>query len=48
MTDQLIFTFPTIKNYSKEDFYVSPSNREAYDFINSFSLKDTPVKRLGE
>ncbi len=36
MTDQLIFTFPTIKNYSKEDFYVSPSNREAYDFINSW------------
>ncbi len=36
MTDQLIFTFPTIKNYLKEDFYVSPSNREAYDFINSW------------
>ena len=36
MTDQLIFTFPTIKNYLKEDFYVSPSNREAYNFINSW------------
>ena len=36
MTDQLIFTFPTVKNYLKEDFYVSPSNREAYDFINSW------------
>ena len=36
MTDQLIFTFPTVKNYLKKDFYVSPSNREAYDFINSW------------
>ena len=36
MTDQLILNFPIIKNYSKEDFYVSPSNKEAYDFIISW------------
>ena len=36
MTDQLILKFPTNKVYLKEDFYVSPSNQEAYDFINSW------------
>ena len=36
MTDQLIFNFPITKNYSKEDFYVSTSNKEAYDFIVSW------------
>ena len=36
MTDQLILNFPIIKNYSKEDFFVSPSNKEAYDFIISW------------
>ena len=33
MTDQLILKFPSNKAYLKEDFYVSPSNQEAYDFI---------------
>ena len=36
MTDQLILKFPTKKAYLKEDFYVSPSNYEAYDIINSW------------
>ena len=36
MNDQLILNFPIIKNYSKEDFYVSASNKEAYDFIVSW------------
>ena len=36
MTDQLIFKFPNYNAYKKEDFYVSPSNQEAYDFINSW------------
>ena len=36
MSDQLILKFPTHQAYKKEDFYVSPSNREAYDFINSW------------
>ena len=36
MNDQLILKFPTNKVYLKEDFYVSPSNFEAYDFINSW------------
>ena len=36
MNDQLIFKFPTYQAYKKEDFYVSPSNQEAYDFINSW------------
>jgi chromosomal replication initiation ATPase DnaA len=36
MTDQLILKFPTKKAYLKEDFYVSPSNYEAYDYINSW------------
>ena len=36
MTDQLILRFPTNKVYLKEDFYVSSSNQEAYDFINSW------------
>ena len=36
MNDQLILKFPSMKAYKKEDFYVSPSNSEAYDFINSW------------
>jgi len=36
MNDQLIFKFPTYQAYKKEDFYVSPSNQEAYDFIASW------------
>mgnify|MGYP006166685695 CR=1 FL=1 len=36
MNDQLILDFPVIKNYLKEDFYVSSSNKEAYDFIVSW------------
>ena len=36
MTDQLILNFPIVKNYSKEDFYVSASNKEAYNFIISW------------
>ena len=36
MNDQLILKFPTQLAYKKEDFYVSPSNQEAYDFINSW------------
>jgi len=36
MSDQLILKFPSHQAYKKEDFYVSPSNKEAYDFINSW------------
>mgnify|MGYP001181333329 CR=1 FL=1 len=36
MSDQLILKFPTHQAYKKDDFYVSPSNQEAYDFINSW------------
>ena len=36
MNDQLIFKFPNQQAYKKEDFYVSSSNKEAYDFINSW------------
>ena len=36
MNDQLILKFPNQQAYKKEDFYVSPSNQEAYDFINSW------------
>ena len=36
MNDQLILKFPSHQAYKKEDFYVSPSNHEAYDFINSW------------
>jgi len=36
MSDQLILKFPSQQAYKKEDFYVSPSNQEAYDFINSW------------
>ena len=36
MSDQLILKFPEHRAYKKEDFYVSPSNHEAYDFINSW------------
>ena len=38
MNDQLILKFPTQQAYKKEDFYVSPSNQEAYDFINSWPM----------
>ena len=36
MNDQLILKFPSKKGYRNEDFYVSSSNKEAYDFINSW------------
>ena len=36
MNNQLILKFPTHHAYKKEDFYVSPSNKEAYDFINNW------------
>ena len=36
MTDQLILKFPNNKIYSKDDFYVSSSNQQAYDFVNSW------------
>ena len=36
MNDQLILKFPPNQIYKKEDFYVSSSNQEAYDFINSW------------
>ena len=36
MSDQLILKFPSQQAYKKEDFYVSPSNHEAYDLINSW------------
>ena len=36
MTDQLIFKFFKNNVFFKEDFYVSSSNKEAYDFINSW------------
>ena len=36
MNDQLILKFPSQQVYKKEDFYVSSSNEEAYDFINSW------------
>ena len=36
MNDQLILKFPTNKIYLKEDYYVSSSNQDAYDFINSW------------
>ena len=36
MSDQLILKFPSHRAYKKEDFYVSSSNQEAYDFINNW------------
>ena len=36
MPDQLILKFPTNNVYLKEDFYVSSSNQEAYEFISSW------------
>ena len=36
MTDQLILKFPRDNVYLKEDFYVSPSNQKAYEFISSW------------
>ena len=36
MVDQLILNFPSNKVYLNEDYYVSQSNKEAYEFINSW------------
>ena len=36
MNDQLILKFTSQNAYKKEDFYVSPSNAEAYDYINNW------------
>ena len=36
MNDQLILKFPSNKVYLEEDYYVSSSNKEAYDLINSW------------
>ena len=36
MSDQLILKFPQHRAYKKEDFYVSPSNEQAFDFISSW------------
>ena len=36
MNNQLILKFPSTKAYLAEDYYVSPSNEEAYDFICSW------------
>ena len=36
MNDQLILKFPSQQAYKREDFYVSPSNQEAYDFVSSW------------
>ena len=36
MNDQLVLKFPSINAYLQQDYYVSSSNHEAYDFINSW------------
>ena len=36
MNDQLILKFPSQQAFKREDFYVSPSNKEAYDLINNW------------
>jgi len=36
MSDQLILKFPSKNFFLKEDFYVTPSNHEAYDFVTSW------------
>jgi chromosomal replication initiation ATPase DnaA len=36
MSDQLILKFPSNQAFKKEDFYVSPSNVEAYNLIDSW------------
>ena len=36
MSDHLILKFPDHRAYKKEDFYVSPSNEQAFDFISSW------------
>ena len=36
MVDQLILNFPSRKVYLNEDYYVSPSNKEPYEFIVSW------------
>ena len=35
MNDQLIFDFPTSKIYLKEDFYVTESNSEVFNYLDS-------------
>ena len=36
MNDQLVLKFPANKIYLKDDYYVSQSNKEAYELINSW------------
>ena len=36
MYNQLVYKFHTIKKYFKKDFYVSESNQEAYNFVDSW------------
>ena len=36
MNDQLIFDFPTSKIYLKEDFYVTESNSEVFNYLDSW------------
>ena len=36
MSDQLIFNFPTSKIYLKEDFYVTESNSEIFNYLDSW------------
>ena len=36
MNDQLILKFPSKKLYHKDDFYVSSSNEEAFNFVNKW------------
>ena len=36
MSDQLILKFPASNAYLQEDFYVSSSNKEAYDFVSKW------------
>ena len=36
MSDQLILKFPSKKFYLQEDFYVSSSNKKAYEFVNNW------------
>ena len=36
MSDQLILDFPEKKIYLKEDFYVSSSNSEVYNFVSGW------------
>ena len=36
MNDQLIFNFPTSKIYLKEDFYITESNSEVFNYLDSW------------